>query len=168
MVTFDGKSDPITGKPSSSDSYWTLIATNPDGNFTANDKEYVHWFMLVFINFLFYFCFVIIKFCFVCSGNIPNGDVQKGDVIMNYLPPFPPKGIGYQRFIFVLYKQNKKMDFNSLKLSADDYANLEKRTFKTYDFYRQYQDDITPAGLAFYQTNYDKSLTKFYHNVLSK
>lgn len=60
------------------------------------------------------------------------------------------------------------MDFSSLKLSADDYVNLEKRTFKTYDFYRQYQDDITPAGLAFYQTNYDKSLTKFYHEVLSK
>ncbi|TMW54273.1 hypothetical protein DOY81_000628 [Sarcophaga bullata] len=145
LVTFDGKSDPITGKPGSSDSYWTLIATNPDGHFTANDKEYVHWFI----------------------GNIPNGDVQKGDVIMNYLPPFPPKGIGYQRFIFVLYKQNRKMDFNSLKLSAGDYANLEKRTFKTYDFYRQHQDDITPAGLAFYQTNYDKSLTKFYHNVLN-
>lgn len=45
LVTFDGKSDPITGELDSSDSYWTLIATNPDGHFTANDKEYVHWFM---------------------------------------------------------------------------------------------------------------------------
>lgn len=24
---------------------WTLIMTNPDGNFTKQDKEYVHWFM---------------------------------------------------------------------------------------------------------------------------
>lgn len=121
-----------------------------------------------FYYYIYYFYCSNIKFCFVSSGNIPNGDVQKGDVIMSYLPPFPPKGIGYQRFIFVLYKQNNKMDFNSLKLSSEDYANLEKRTFKTYDFYRQYQDEITPAGLAFYQTNYDKSLTKFYHDVLSE
>lgn len=105
---------------------------------------------------------------FYIRSNIPNGDVQKGDVIVNYLPPFPPKGIGYQRFVFILYKQNKKLDFSSLKLGSEDYNKLDKRTFKTYDFYRQYQDDITPAGLAFYQTNYDKSLTKFYHEVLSK
>ncbi|XP_023296113.2 39S ribosomal protein L38, mitochondrial [Lucilia cuprina] len=145
LVTFDGSTDPITGNPSTGDSYWTLIATNPDGHFTENDKEYIHWFV----------------------GNIPNGDVQKGDVIVNYLAPFPPKGVGYQRFVFVLYKQNKKIDFSSLKLATEDNVNLDKRTFKTYDFYRQHQDDITPAGLAFYQTNYDKSLTKFYHDVLN-
>ncbi|XP_005186602.1 large ribosomal subunit protein mL38 [Musca domestica] len=145
LVSFDGTTDPITGKPQKEDSYWTLVATNPDGHFNEGDKEYVHWFV----------------------SNIPNGDVQKGDVIVNYLPPFPPKGIGYQRFVFILYKQNKKLDFSSLKLAEADYANLDKRTFKTYDFYRQYQDEITPAGLAFYQTDYDKSLTKFYHDVLN-
>ncbi|XP_075157466.1 mitochondrial ribosomal protein L38 [Haematobia irritans] len=145
LVSFDGTSDPITGKQQKGDSYWTLVATNPDGHFTQSNKEYVHWFV----------------------SNIPNGDVQKGDVIVNYLAPFPPKGIGYQRFVFVLYKQNKKLDFSSMKLADADYVNLEKRTFKTYDFYRQYQDDITPAGLAFYQTDYDKSLTEFYHNVLN-
>ncbi|KAM7349769.1 mitochondrial ribosomal protein L38 isoform 1-T2 [Cochliomyia hominivorax] len=145
LVIFDGITDPITGKPVNGESYWTLIATNPDGHFTANDKECVHWFV----------------------GNIPNGNVEKGDVIVNYLPPFPPKGVGYQRFIFVLYKQNKIMDFSSMKLSIEDNVNLEKRTFETYDFYRRYQDDITPAGLAFYQTNYDKSLTQYYHEVLN-
>lgn len=60
------------------------------------------------------------------------------------------------------------MDYSNMKLPCEDSLNLEKRTFKTSQFYRQYQDDITPAGLAFFQTNYDKSLTKFYHDVLSK
>lgn len=106
-------------------------------------------------------------FLFTCpsSANIPNGDLSKGESLAEYLPPFPPKGIGFQRFVFILYRQTKKLDFD-LKLKPEDYANLEKRTFSTLDFYRQYQDEITPAGLAFFQTDYDKSLTSFYHNVL--
>lgn len=27
------------------DTLWTLVLTNPDGHFTENDKEYVHWFV---------------------------------------------------------------------------------------------------------------------------
>jgi len=44
---------------------------------------------------------------------------------------------------------------------------LAKRTFSTFDFYRSYEDILTPAGLAFYQTDWDNSLTKFYHDQLS-
>lgn len=43
---------------------------------------------------------------------------------------------------------------------------MQKRTFKTYDFYREHQDSITPAGLAFFQSDWDTNLTEFYHNVL--
>lgn len=86
----------------------------------------------------------------------------------DYLPPFPPRGLGYQRMVFVLYKQESRLDLSSHKLDAKDYNNLEKRTFSTLDFYRQHQDELTPAGLAFYQTNWDESLTSFYHNVLRK
>lgn len=70
--------------------------------------------------------------------------------------------------VFVLYKQQSRLDFSAHKLAATDYNNLEKRTFSTLDFYRQHQDELTPAGLAFYQTNWDESLTQFYHNVLRK
>lgn len=43
---------------------------------------------------------------------------------------------------------------------------MEKRTFTTYDFYRKYQEDITPAGLAFFQSDWDSNVKDFYHNVL--
>lgn len=92
--------------------------------------------------------------------------MTKGDLIVPYLQPIPPKGTGYHRHIFVLYKQERKLDFSGLKVTAG--IDLTKRTFNTYDFYRKHQDDITPAGLAFFQANWDKSLTSFYHNVLSK
>ncbi|XP_055910180.1 39S ribosomal protein L38, mitochondrial [Eupeodes corollae] len=143
LVSFDGVSDPITGEKSSKDSYWTLIATNPDGHFTKSDSEYVHWFV----------------------SNIPNGDIAKGETLVEYMQPIPPKGIGFQRYIFVLYKQNSKLDFSGYKVNKSD--DLELRTFKTLDFYKKYQDDITPAGLAFFQSDWDTGITDFYHNVLN-
>jgi len=48
-------------------------------------------------------------------GNIPDGDVNRGETVFNYLQPFPAKGTGYQRMIFVLYKQSSKIDFSSIK-----------------------------------------------------
>lgn len=50
------------------------------------------------------------------SGNIPNGDVSKGELIVPYLQPFPPRGTGYHRHVFVLYKQNQKLNFDELKV----------------------------------------------------
>lgn len=45
-VSFDGVTDPITGERSKeSTSFWTLVATNPDGHFTQPDREYLHWMM---------------------------------------------------------------------------------------------------------------------------
>ncbi|XP_064555251.1 large ribosomal subunit protein mL38 [Drosophila montana] len=144
LVIFNGQLDPVTAKSAQGDSYWTLLATNPDAHYTNPGAECLHWFI----------------------GNIPNGKVGEGDVLADYLPPFPPRGVGYQRMVFVLYKQQSRLDLSAHKLAATDYNNLEKRTFSTLDFYRQHQDELTPAGLAFYQTNWDESLTQFYHNVL--
>ncbi|XP_066148395.1 large ribosomal subunit protein mL38 [Euwallacea fornicatus] len=124
-------------------SLWTLVLTNPDGHFQDNDKEYVHWFV----------------------ANIPGNKVDKGEVIINYLQPFPPKGTGYHRYIFILYKQNRKLDFSKYKKSGLCH-NLSDRTFKTYDFYKSLQDDITPAGLALFQSDWSPSVKQFYHEVL--
>lgn len=140
-VTFDHTFS-ISPENEKKDSLWTLVLTNPDGHFKEENKEYVHWMI----------------------GNIPNGDISKGDLIVPYLQPFPPKGTGYHRHIFVLYKQEQKLDLSSLKVTEP--ANLEYRTFSTFDFYREHQDQITPAGLSFFQVNWDDSLTAFYHNIL--
>ncbi|XP_058445297.1 large ribosomal subunit protein mL38 [Malaya genurostris] len=128
---------------SSSTSWWTLVLTNPDGHLSEADKEYCHWFV----------------------ANIPSSDVSKGDRIVPYLQPFPPKGTGYHRHVFVLYKQEKKLDMGEYRIEEAE-VNLTARTFSTLDFYRKYQDDITPAGLAFFQSDWDSSLIGFYHDVL--
>ncbi|KAJ8937134.1 hypothetical protein NQ318_019396 [Aromia moschata] len=109
---------------------WSLILTNPDGHFTNSEK----------VTFL-------------------AMQLTKAETLVQYLQPFPPKGTGYHRHVFILYKQDKKLDFSNLLLS--------ERTFSTYDFYRNLQDSITPASLAFFQSIWDPSLKHFYHNILN-
>lgn len=94
--------------------------------------------------------------------------MEKGEKIVPYLQPIPPKGTGFHRHIFVLYKQEKKLELSEYKVEQAKSLDLAARTFETLEFYRKYQDDITPAGLAFFQSDWDKSLIDFYHNVLSK
>lgn len=50
-----------------------------------------------------------------CSGNIPNGEIDQGEVVCDYLQPFPVKGTGYHRMVFVLYKQDSKIDYSKMK-----------------------------------------------------
>ncbi|XP_064122750.1 large ribosomal subunit protein mL38-like isoform X1 [Macrobrachium nipponense] len=126
------------------DDLWTLILTNPDGNLYDNDKECLHWFV----------------------GNIPGGDVSKGDVICDYLQPFPPRGVGYQRMVFLLYKQESTIDFSKYQ-KHNPCLELRERTFSTLDFYHELQDEITPAGVAWFQSDWDSTLTNVFHKKLN-
>ncbi|CAH0392229.1 unnamed protein product [Bemisia tabaci] len=132
----DYKSDP--------NSLWTLLLTNPDGHLSKTDSEYVHWFI----------------------GNIPGNNLSKGKEIFSYLRPFPPKGTGYQRLVFILYKQDKEIDFSKHQKTSSS-LNLDDRDFSTYDFYCEHQDSITPAGLSFFQSDWDRSVSKFFHDDLN-
>lgn len=122
---------------------WTLVLLSPDGHLQDNTSEYLHWFV----------------------GNIPDGEIEKGDVICDYLQPFPVKGTGYHRYVFVLYKQEKKLDF-SKELRSPKCKSLEERTFKNFNFYQKHQDDLTPASLAFFQCEWDNSVTQVFHDLL--
>ena len=57
---------------------------------------------------------------------------------------------------------NRSFFFNQWFFSI----NLGDRTFQTKKFYRDLQDLITPAGVSFYQSDWDDSLTTFFHNTL--
>ncbi|XP_050466330.1 39S ribosomal protein L38, mitochondrial [Cataglyphis hispanica] len=124
-------------------SLWTLIMTTPDGNLTSADNEYCHWFI----------------------GNIPGNRVKEGEELVDYMRPIAPYGIGYCRYIFVLYKQDCHIDFSEYKRTKPC-LNLEERNWKTLEFYRKYQDQMTPAGLVFFQSDWDSSLKEFYYNTL--
>ncbi|XP_059046394.1 large ribosomal subunit protein mL38 isoform X1 [Achroia grisella] len=133
---------PSVGYESDANSLWTLSLTSLDGHLTEANKEYVHWLI----------------------ANIPGDSIEKGDTIVEYLQPFPLKGTGYHRYVFVLYKQDGKVSYDLPKVTSS--SPLEARTFITREWYQKYQDNITPTGLAFYQTDWDDSVKDFFHNEL--
>lgn len=137
-------SDPPTiNYEGNSDTLWTLLMTTPDGHLSNSNNEYCHWFI----------------------GNIPGNDIAKGEQLIDYLRPIPARGLGYCRYIFVLYKQDKHIDYTKYK-RQQPCLNLSERDWNTLDFYREHQDYITPAGLAFFQSDWDSSTADFYHNNL--
>ena len=46
-----------------------------------------------------------------------------------------------------------------------DEVDLAKRTFQTRQFFDE--NEIKPASLAFFQSDWDSTLTKFFHNQLN-
>lgn len=128
---------------SSPDMLWTLAMVSLDTHMTVPGGEYLHWLVT----------------------NIKGGDLASGDVMCDYLQPFPPQGTGYHRHVFVLYHQDMELDLG-VERRAKGTVNLQERTFSTFDFYSKYQEQITPAGLAFFQSDYDLSLRDFFHHTL--
>ncbi|KAK3085551.1 hypothetical protein FSP39_005213 [Pinctada imbricata] len=124
-------------------SLWTLIMTAPDSHLQKTDAEYLHWMI----------------------GNIPGNRLADGEELCNYLPPFPLQGTGAHRYVFILFKQNEKIDFTSEK-RPDNCISLDQRTFQTAEFYKHYEDDITPAGISFFQCEYDESVRDVFWDIL--
>jgi len=129
---------------SSKSSLWCLVLTGLDSNMNG-EGEVLHWFV----------------------GNIKGNDVAGGQTICNYLQPFPPFGTGYHRFAFVLYRQEEEIDFSDHTVQDDESISLDQRNFSSYDFYSKYQEKLTPAGLAFFQSDYEASLRNFFHDNLA-
>jgi len=125
------------------DDIWCLVLTSLDSNLSQEDTEYNHWMV----------------------ANIKGSDISSGEEVFSYMQPFPPQGTGFHRFAFVLYKQEAPMDVSTFKHDKGT-TNLSERTFSTYEFYQAHQENLTPAGLAFFQSDWDSSLRDFFHNTL--
>ena len=68
------------------------------------------------------------------------------------------------KFLISQFFQDGEIDASKYVQSSEE-IDLAKRTFKT----RQFFDDnkVTPAGLSFFQSDWDSTLTKFFHNTLN-
>ncbi|XP_064007068.1 large ribosomal subunit protein mL38 [Pogoniulus pusillus] len=135
---------PAVSYEADKDSLWTLLLTNLDGHLRDTDSEYLHWLVT----------------------NIPGNDIKLGKEICHYFPPFPAMGTGYHRFVFLLFKQDHAIDFSEDARPMPCHS-LKMRTFSTFDFYRKHEDAMTPAGLAFFQCQWDSSVTWVFHQLLN-
>ncbi|CAF1651333.1 unnamed protein product [Rotaria magnacalcarata] len=129
-----------------SNEYYTLIFTNLDGHLKEDNAEVLHWFV----------------------GNIPGNQIDKGETLCTYLPPFPPNGSGWHRCVFLLYKhQNGPINFSELYGPLpENSVSLEKRTFRTFDFFNKLCSYLRPVTLAFFQVAWDTSVKNIFHNIL--
>ncbi|ESO83087.1 hypothetical protein LOTGIDRAFT_134046, partial [Lottia gigantea] len=143
VAPFEARSAPNVSYECDPDSLYTLILTSPDGNLQNNNTEFLHWMV----------------------GNIPGNDVKQGEVICNYMPPFPVRDVGFNRYVFVLYEQHQKMDYSKLQ-KPGDCLSLSERNFQTLDFYGERQDELTPASIAFYQSQYHPCVSKYFRETL--
>ena len=122
---------------------WCLMMTGLDSHLQSETSQYLHWMV----------------------ANIRGSDLASGDTICDYIQPFPAHGTGYHRYSFVLFKQEARMELDRVEESNGE-IDLQARSINTTEFYEKHQDNITPAGLGFFQSDYDSSIRDFFHNKL--
>lgn len=118
---------------------YTLLMTDPDAPSRTNPKmrEWHHWLI----------------------GNIPGNQIDKGDIITDYVGSGPPKGSGLHRYVFLVFKQPKRISFSEGKISRTTGKGREK--FSTKSFVKKYSLGSPIAGNMF-QAQYDDYVPKLY------
>lgn len=94
------------------DVLYTLMMVDPDAPSRQDPKfgEVRHWLVV----------------------NIPENSISDGKTIVEYIGSGAPKGTGLHRYIFLVYKQNGKIDYNGT-ITSNRFASLSS------DFYLFHQ-----------------------------
>ncbi|KOC59142.1 Phosphatidylethanolamine-binding protein like protein F40A3.3 [Habropoda laboriosa] len=114
---------------------YTLVLTDPDAPTRKGyNREFRHWLV----------------------GNIPEENIEKGEVLTEYIGPAPPNGSGKHRYVFLIYKQSRgAITFDERRLSTRD-GSLRKR-FNIKKFAEKYSLDGPIAG-NFMKAEYDDNV----------
>lgn len=86
--------------------------------------------------------------------NIPGSKVSEGQVINEYVGSAPPSGTELHRYVFLLYRQPKKLTFDETYHSDTD---AQRGTFSAEAFAKKYSLGKPFAG-NFFLAQYDDSV----------
>lgn len=127
--------------------FYTLALVNLDSHFS--DVGVCHW---------------LVSNIYYDSTNA----VTNYDTIIKYLPIYGIHGLGYHRYVFVLFQHEKKL--SNLEL-INDY-DLCRRKFNGLtlisDCFSKNQVQLVPVGLSWFQTAWDDYCKEVFHNILGK
>lgn len=86
--------------------------------------------------------------------NIPNADLNKGEVLAQFLSSGPGKDSGLHRYTFLLYKQPGKIVFEEKKIP--DTTRDGRRHFSAKKFADKYGFESAPVAGNFYLAQWDE------------
>ncbi|CAG9765078.1 unnamed protein product [Ceutorhynchus assimilis] len=136
------KDQPTVQWQADANAFYTLCMTDPDApsRKEPNFREWHHWLV----------------------GNIPGQDVSKGEVLSAYVGSGPPPNTGLHRYVFLIYKQNGKLNFDEPRLpnnSGDNRAGFSIRKFAEKYLLQE------PVAGNFYQAKYDDYVPILYKQL---
>ena len=124
--------------------YFTLALLNLD-SVLGNESPTCHWLV----------------------GNIHNdvNNITKYENVIEYLPVYGVKGLGYHRYVFLLLRHENPIEFDKIS----DF-HISKRHFNPHHFIKDHQDkvNIKPVGMSWFQSKWDFSCQKVFWEKLSK
>lgn len=130
----------ITWKDVNEDAFYTIIMTDSEGK----GKEWLHWLI----------------------ANIPGNNVEKGTVITAFFPSAPPKDTGEHLYVFLLFKQPAKINFEGEVLTSTFQMDGRDK-FSTKEFVAKHKLGSPLAG-NFYFAAWDESCNELYRMVDQK
>ncbi|XP_043653523.1 protein D2 [Drosophila teissieri] len=138
------KDQPVVDWDAQPGEFYTLIMTDPDAPSRAEPKfrEFKHWIL----------------------ANIHGNDLESGDAIAEYIGSGPPQGTGLHRYVFLLYKQSGKLEFDEERVSKK--SRKDRPKFSAAKFAKKHELG-TPVAGTFYQAQYDDYVPKL-HKQLSE
>lgn len=138
------KQQPKVEWDANDETYYTLIMTDPDAPSRVDPKfrEFRHWLVV----------------------NIPGDDVAQGEVLAAYVGSGPPKGTGLHRYVFLLYKQTGKLEFDETRVANN--SRRDRPKFRAAHFAEKYNLGSPIAG-NFYQAQWDDYVPTL-HKMLSE
>ncbi|XP_052751752.1 protein D3-like isoform X1 [Galleria mellonella] len=121
---------------------YTLVMTDPDAPSRKDPKfrEWHHWLV----------------------GNIPGNNVAAGETLSAYVGSGPPPDTGLHRYVYLVYKQPSKLNFDEPRLPNTSGENRGK--FSIAKFAQKYNLGDPIAG-NFYQAKYDDYVPILYKQL---
>lgn len=121
---------------------YLLCMTDPDAPSRQNPKfrEWHHWLV----------------------GNIPGNEIEKGEVLSEYVGSGPPKDTGLHRYVFLLYKQPKKLQFDESRLKNNSGKGRGKFSIKKFAEKYGLGD---PVAVNFFQAKWDNYVPTLYKQL---
>ncbi|XP_017026015.1 protein D3 [Drosophila kikkawai] len=136
------KDQPSVKWEANADKLYTLCMTDPDAPSRKEPtfREWHHWLV----------------------GNIPGGDIAKGEVLSAYIGSGPPPDTGLHRYVFLVYEQSCKLTFDEKRLPNN--SGDGRGGFKIADFAKKYNLGDPIAG-NLYQAEYDDYVPILYKQL---